>query len=193
MNPEREITKLYEDPLDLIWTKTAHILGMKVVRSPEVFAAWDGQDTLTIGRQEDLDPDDSLAQMIFHEICHSLIQGEAAWKQENWGLNNTDGRDDIREHACIRLQAALAGAYGLREFFAITTDWRVYQDALPEDPLSGHDDPALPLAQQAHVRATNGPWSATLVNALEATQSIVATTSRFASRDSLFKTISYGA
>jgi hypothetical protein len=43
------------------------------------------------------------------------------------------------------------------------------------------------------VRATNGPWSATLVNALEATQSIVATTSRFASRDSLFKTISYGA
>ena len=193
MNPEREITKLYEDPLDLIWSQTAKILGMTVVRSHEVFAAWDGQDTLTIGRQDDLDPDDSLAQMIFHEICHALIQGEAAWKQENWGLNNTDGRDDVREHACIRLQATLAGAYGLKEFLAITTDWRVYQDALPDDPLSGQDDPALPIAQQAHQRATTGPWSTALKNALKATQTIVATTSAFANDDSLFKTIDQGA
>lgn len=189
MNPEREITKIYEDPLDLIWTQTAKRLGMNVVRSHEVFAAWDGQETLTIGSQEDLDADDSLAQMIFHEICHALIQGEAARKQENWGLNNTDGRDDVREHACIRLQAALAGAYGLKEFFAITTDWRWYQDALPENPLGGQDDPALPLAQQAYQLATTGPWSEALAGALEATRSIVNTASQFANSDSLFRTI----
>ncbi|MBT6435962.1 MAG: YkgJ family cysteine cluster protein, partial [Deltaproteobacteria bacterium] len=64
----RPITKIYQDPLDLIWTNTAKQLGMKLTRSSEVFAAWDGKETLTIGSPEDLDADDSLAQMIFHEI-----------------------------------------------------------------------------------------------------------------------------
>ena len=49
---EREVTKIYQDPLDLIWTETAARMGMKLKRSSEVFASWDGTDTLTIGRQE---------------------------------------------------------------------------------------------------------------------------------------------
>ena len=188
MNPPRKISKTYGDPLDLIWTQTARCLGMNVVRSKEVFAAWDGQSELSIGSPEDLDPDDSLSQMVFHEICHALVQGDEGWSQENWGLNNTDGRDDVREHACIRLQAALAGPYGLREFFAITTDWRFYHDALLENPLQAGEDPAIAIATKAHQHATQGPWASSIQQALQATRTIVQATKEFADKDSLFKT-----
>ena len=187
MNPPREITKTYQDPLDLIWTQSAKRLGMNLVRSRDVFASWDGQGNLSIGSPEDLDPDDSLAQMIFHEICHAIVQGDACWARENWGLNNTDGRDDVREYACIRLQAALAQAYGLRAFLAVTTDWRYHYDALPADPLTGDDDPAVALAVAAHHRALNGPWASTIQAALQATETIVKATSVFAGPSCLFE------
>ena len=191
MNP-RQITKIYQDPLDLIWTSTANQLGMNLERSSEVFAAWDGNDTLTIGSSDDLDPDDCLAQMIFHEICHAIVQGPDCLNLENWGLENIDGSDDIREMACIRLQAALAQQYGLREFFAVTTDWRSYHDALPQDPLAGNDD-ALPIALKAYDRALKGPWSKTIAAALKATQTIVATAYPFSNEDSLIKSFVQGA
>ena len=185
---EREVTKIYQDPLDLIWTETAARMGMKLKRSSEVFASWDGTDTLTIGRQEDLDPDDSLAQMIFHEICHAMVQGPEGWTQENWGLENIDGRDDIREKACIRLQAGLSAPYGLQDFFAVTTQWRSYHDALPSNPLDAHDDdPAISIAIDAYERATQGTHGAAIAAALKATQSIVAATKPFANQDSLFQ------
>ncbi len=184
----RQITKTYQDPLDLIWTSTAQKLGMKLQRSGEVFAAWDGKDTLTIGRSEDLDPDDSLAQMIFHEICHAIVQGPESLQKENWGLENIDGRDDIREMACIRLQAGLAQPYGLKDFFAVTTEWRSYQDELPENPLTGEQDPALNIAQEAYARATQGPWADTIDAALKATQAIVAAVKPFSNQESLYDT-----
>ena len=185
---EREITKIYQDPLDLIWIRTAKTLGMNLRRSSEVFAAWDGKETLTIGRSEDLDPDDSLAQMIFHEICHALVQGPDSLKKENWGLNNTDGRDDLREMACIRLQAALAQPYGLKEFFAVTTEWRSYQDQLPENPLTVEQDSALDIACEAHKRATQGPWAPIIDAALKATQTVVAAAEPFANKESIYGT-----
>ncbi|MBT6179163.1 MAG: hypothetical protein HOI23_18105 [Deltaproteobacteria bacterium] len=189
----RPITKIYQDPLDLIWTNTAKQLGMKLTRSSEVFAAWDGKETLTIGSPEDLDADDSLAQMIFHEICHAIVQGPGSMSQENWGLNNTDGRDDLREMACIRLQAALAENFGLKEFFAVTTDWRSYHDSLPSNPLTGDDDPALEIALEAHRRATSGPWAESISAALRATQTIVAAAYPFSNQDSLFTSFHQGA
>ena len=189
----RESTQIYQDPLDLIWTQTAARLGMKLKRSSEVFASWDGADTLTIGRPEDLDPDDSLAQMIFHEICHAIVQGPEALQKENWGLENIDGRDDLREMACIRIQAALAKRYGLQTFFAVTTDWRSYQDTLPEDPLTGEEDPALEIALEAYKRATQGPWASIIDAALKATQVIVAATEPFSNKESLYATYGHGA
>ncbi|NLY95693.1 MAG: YkgJ family cysteine cluster protein, partial [Myxococcales bacterium] len=62
----------YVDPLDAIWLAVARAFGLRVERSDEVYASTDGEGTLTLGTRETLDPDDCLAQMIFHELCHAL-------------------------------------------------------------------------------------------------------------------------
>ena len=56
----RTIHKTYTDPLELIWIHAAAQLGMRLERSPEVNASWDGNGVLTIGTPETLDADDSL-------------------------------------------------------------------------------------------------------------------------------------
>ncbi len=167
----RKVQSAYQDPLELIWLRAAERLGMRVVRSAEVFASWDGAGTLTIATSEHFDADDNLGQMIFHEICHALVAGDAR-HQPDWGLDNDEAGDIVFEHATHRLQAALAGPYGLRDFMAVTTDWRPYWDALPQDPLTSGDDPAISLAQRAHYRSRAAPWAAVLEDALSATAAI---------------------
>ncbi|MCB9742939.1 MAG: YkgJ family cysteine cluster protein [Alphaproteobacteria bacterium] len=162
----------YDDPLDLVWLDAARRMGMRVVRSDEVFASWDGVETLSISTPAGFDPDDSLAQMILHEACHALIEGPRALRRADWGLENIDDRDLVREHACHRLQAALADRHGLRDFMGVTTDWRPYWDALPPHPLAPGDDPAIELAREGWRRATQGPWAQALEDALAATAAI---------------------
>lgn len=186
--PSRTITHRYADPLELIWLRAAEELGMRVQRSPNVYASWDGDSTLTLSSPDGLDPDDSLAQLIFHEICHSLVMGDAGLAREDWGLDNTSERDLVFEHACHRVQAALAARYGLRDFFAVTTDWRPYWDSLPADPLAPSDDPALPHAQRGFARAERAPYAAVLGAALERTAAIAAVVRELAPPDSLFRT-----
>src|SRR5690606_22717231 len=142
----RRVTHRYLDPLDQIWLEAAARIGLAVERSDEVYAATDGQRTLHIGAPPTLDPDDCLAQMIFHELCHSLIEGPDAFARPDWGLDNTGDRDVPREHACLRLQAHLAGRVGLRRFFAPTTDFRAFYDRLPADPLSPRRAPDVVAA-----------------------------------------------
>ncbi len=178
---EREIHHRYEDPVDLIWRATANRLGMRIARSDEVFASWDGDRTLTISTPEHFDPDDCLAQMIFHEICHALVQGDAAMTTLDFGLTD----EPVAEHACHRLQAALADAHGLRGFFAVTTEHRAHWDALPEDPLVG-DERAVILARAALDRARESTWWAPIDDALAATAAIAATTLPFTGPDSLW-------
>jgi len=165
----REISRRYRDPLELVWLACARELGLTVERSSAVYAAFDGERTLTLSAPEHFDPDDSLAQLIFHELCHALVAGDKGRRRADWGMENVDERDLLQEHACHRLQAALASRHGLREFFAVTTDWRSYWDALPLDPLSPGADPAIPLAREAFVRARRGPWAAALERALART------------------------
>ncbi|HYO93321.1 MAG TPA: YkgJ family cysteine cluster protein [Polyangiaceae bacterium] len=188
MATPRSITYRYQDPLDLIWLHAATQLGIRVERSEQVYASWDGEQTLTLAATSDFDPDDSLAQLIFHELCHALVAGPAAWKRPDWGLCNTSARDLVAEHACHRVQAALAQAYGLRDFFAVTTEWRPYWDALPHDPLAPCDDPALPLAQRGMARADRPPWKAPLEAALGATARIAEAVRSAAATDSLWST-----
>ena len=169
---ERPIEHSYTDPLDLVWLRAAEDLGLKIHRSSDAFAAYDGKGTLTIANESDFDADDSLAQMIFHEICHWLVAGIRGKNLPDWGLSNEDDRDLVYEHAAHRVQAALSAPFGLREFMAVTTDWRPYWDALPVDPLRDGDDPAIAIAQEACHLARLPPFKSVLQRSLSATEAI---------------------
>jgi len=185
MNTPRPVEHRYDDPLNLVWLETARKLGIEVTRSREVFASWDGEGTLTLGAEEDLDADDCLAQMILHELCHALVEGEGAHTRTDWGLDNTDARDATRELATLRLQAALLAPHGLRAVLAVTTDWRADYDDLPVDPLAGEGE-AVSLARDGWRRATTGPWSRALSEALTATAVIARAAQPYASGGSLW-------
>ncbi|MEL7497105.1 MAG: YkgJ family cysteine cluster protein [Planctomycetota bacterium] len=168
----RPILHRYEDPVDLIWLRAAAELGLTIERSPDAFAAYDGLGKLTIADDADLDPDDSLAQMIFHEICHWLVAGKRGNELADWGLENIDDQDLVLEYATHRVQAALAQPYGLRDFMAVTTDWRPYWNQLPMDPLRDGDDTAIPIAQNAFRLAQRPPFEPVLTRSLSATAAI---------------------
>ncbi len=185
----RRITHQYRDPLDLIWIRALARLNIRLHRSDAVFASWHPEHGLSIATQAGFDADDSLAQMIFHEVCHALVGGPKSFEQIDWGLSNTDARDLVLEHACHRLQAALADAYGLREFLAVTTEWRPYWDALPEDPLKAGDDPAIELARQGHLRAQRPPYLTVLNDALSATAAVADIVREPADEDSLWSLV----
>jgi hypothetical protein len=167
----REITHRYRDPLDVVWTEAALRIGLRIERSSECYASTDGRGTLIIGEDESLDDDDCLAQMVFHELCHSLVQGPESFERVDWGLDNVGDDDLAREHACLRVQAALSAPLGLRRILAPTTDHRAFYDALPDDPLKD-DVPSVRLARAAAARASRPPWAPHLMNALEATRRI---------------------
>ena len=169
----RRIEHRYADPLDAIWIATARRIGLAIERGDDVYASTDGRRTLRIGAPPTLDPDDSLAQMIFHELCHSLVEGSESFARPDWGLDNTGARDELREHACLRLQAHLAGRHGLRGFLAPTTDYRAYWDRLPDDPLAPRRDPAVVAAVLGAQRAERPPWAPHLGAALAATAQVV--------------------
>jgi hypothetical protein len=152
-----------------IWIDAAARLGFRVERTDAAYAISDGRGTISVGVGEALDVDDAVAQLIFHELCHALTQGEAALALPDWGLDNTGPRDVVREHACLRLQAHLADPHGLRAAMAPTTDYRAYHDALPAAPLADGADPAIPIAREAAARAAAAPWHQPLQAALAAT------------------------
>jgi hypothetical protein len=168
----RIIDKSYSDPVDLIWIHAAAEMGMRIERSAEVNVSWNGRGVLTIGTPETLDPDDCLAQMILHEACHALCEGPESLHKPDWGLESFDPAKRVHEHACLRLQAALADQYGMRSFFAATTMFRSYYDRLPANPLEDGDEASLAMAKTAWQRAQHGPWAAALHDALRRTAAI---------------------
>jgi hypothetical protein len=169
----------YDDPLAAIWIACAGRVGFRIERTPHAYASTDGRGTILIGTDDLLDPDDSLAQMIFHELCHALVEGEAGLERVDWGLGGTGGRYPWREHACLRLQAWLAGGVGLRDFFAPTTDFRVtFWESLPADPFAappetgGRRERGCVAARLAAWRASRAPWAPHLQQALAASAAI---------------------
>lgn len=191
----REVTHRYDDPLDRVWLEAARRVGLRVVRSGEVYASTDGRGALSLGLDATLDADDCLAQMIFHELCHSLVEGPESFEVIDWGLDNESERDLVREHACLRAQALLAGRYGLREVLAPTTDHRAFYDALPADPLAPtaaptpDDRASIRLARAAVARAERAPWAPHLLEALEATSAIAASVAPYADPSSLWSRV----
>ena len=184
MSP-RQVRHRYLDPLEQVWLATARRVGLRVERSGEVYASTDGGGTLRLGAHATLDADDCLAQMIFHELCHALVEGPASFAHPDWGLDNTGDRDVAREHACLRAQATLAGRHGLRALLAPTTGFREFYDRLSEDPLApapgaAAADPSLALARAAVARAQEPPWAPYLDSALCATAAIARAVAPFA-------------
>jgi hypothetical protein len=155
--------------IERAWIDAAARLGLRVMRTADAYATSDGRGTIGIGVGAALDVDDAVAQLVFHELCHAITEGDANLAKPDWGLDNTSGRDVLREHACLRLQAHLADAYGLRALMAPTTEYRAYHDALPEAPLADGDDPSIPIAREAAARAAAPPWAGPLADALAAT------------------------
>ena len=114
--PPRVPRHRYVDPVDQLWLATAERLGFRVRRSGDVYASTDGHGVMTLGSDETLDPDDCLAQMILHECCHWLVEGDESRHLPDWGLDNMTPRDAPREMACLRLQAQRYRAGRLPDF-----------------------------------------------------------------------------
>jgi putative zinc- or iron-chelating protein len=163
-----------------VWVGAARAIGLRVERTRDAYAATDGRGSLAIGAGDSLDADDSLAQMIFHELCHSLVEGEASFARADWGMDNTGSDHDWREHACLRVQWVLASRHGLRALLAPTTDFRAFWDALAGDVLADRTDRAVQAAIAAIRRAEQPPWSPALLAALAATARIAREAAAFA-------------
>jgi hypothetical protein len=179
----RDVTHRYVDPLAQVWLGAARRIGLRVTRTRDAYAATDGAGTLAIAADADLDADDSLAQMIFHELCHSLVEGEGSFARADWGMDNTGPDHDWREHACLRTQWMLAGRHGLRAVLAPTTEFRAFWDALSGDVLADRTDPSVQAAVAAVRRAALPPWGPELGDALAASAQIAAAAGEFARGD----------
>jgi hypothetical protein len=185
----REVSHRYVDPLAQVWIGAAGRIGLRIVRTPDAYAHTDGRGTLALAIDSELDADDSLGQMIFHELCHSLVEGEASFAEPDWGLDNTGPEHDYREHACLRIQWLLTGRHGLRTVFAPTTDFRAFWNGLANttsgDVLADRTDPSVQLAIAGLRRAAQPPWSPALEEALVATARIAAAAAPFVTRPAL--------
>jgi hypothetical protein len=173
---ERPIRARYVDPLELVWLAACRRLGLTIRRNPHVFAMTDGTGLLELGPRESLDPDDTAAQQLFHELCHWITNGVETFSERDWGLPLTDEYDE-RELASLRVQASLADPWGLRVMFAPTGVFRQYFDRLPADPLAPLDDSpqeakVCAMAAEAVRRADGPPWREPLAEAFAATVAI---------------------
>ncbi|MEO8551154.1 MAG: YkgJ family cysteine cluster protein [Kofleriaceae bacterium] len=184
------MTSRYVDPLAQVWIGAAKRIGLRVVRTPDAYAATDGRGTLAIGDATTLDADDSLAQMIFHELCHSLVEGEDSFARADWGMDNTGPDHDWREHACLRVQWVLTGRYGLRAVFAPTTEFRTsFWDQLSGDVLSDRTERSVTGAITALRRSEHPPWAPALREALEATARIAEASAPFGDAGTLWQAV----
>lgn len=183
----REVTHRYVDPLAQVWLGAARRIGLRVVRTPDAYATTDGSGTLAIATDEGMDADDSLAQMIFHELCHSLVEGEESFRAPDWGMDNTGPDHDFREHACLRVQWVLTGRHGLRAVFAPTTEFRTtFWNTLSGDVLADRTDPSVQLAIAALRRVGHPPWGPALEQALVASEQIARAAAPFATDRTLW-------
>lgn len=152
---------------DQIWISAAAQLGIEVVRGGDSYVHFDGA-RLHIATDEHLDADDTVAQLIFHELCHALVQGPANRHLPDWGLDQTSGRDEVKELGALRLQAHFSRFYGLRKVFFPTTVWRAFFEALPLDALRPPGEESCELARKAALWSAKEPWQSAIRGGLEA-------------------------
>lgn len=173
----RPVNSKYSDPLDTIWLSLASRFGLNICRCDHAYASSDGTGTLTIATRQQLDADDCLAQIILHELCHAICQGDASWQQVDWGLAIEGQQALLEEQTCLRLQHALACRYGLRHVLAPTTEHRAFYDGLGDESFSTDDTSVL--ARAALGRASSPPYFPHLDRALEQTGELARTVAQW--------------
>jgi hypothetical protein len=169
---DRPIHHRYVDPYEVIWLSTCRRLGLHIRRSPDVFAMTDGTGLLALSVRDELDPDDTLAQQVFHELCHWIVGGERSFFERDWGTPLEPPVEDSVEYATLRLQLALTAPHGLQGMMAPTGLYRPYWDELV-DPLTPRDDSeveavAIQLTRDAIERSAGPPWAGPVHDALRA-------------------------
>jgi hypothetical protein len=154
--------------IDEIWLHAAGQLGFAVIRSESAYASTDGRGTIIVGTDDTLDIDDCVAQLVFHELCHALVEGESKLQEIDWGLENTNERDISREYSALRLQAHLSDSAELRTYMPPTTQWRPYYESLPNIAIDGNDEAADVV--RAVIRSSLfARWEPILLGALAST------------------------
>lgn len=177
--PPRQLSRAVPSPLDTpaierLWIEAAARLGFRVERSDHAYASTDGKGTICVGVASSLDPDDAPAQLLFHELCHALVEGRAGLALPDWGLDNETDRDLVREHASLHLHVHLAARHGLCALLAPTTVYRPYHDAIPLDRPLGGGGEAAALARRAVRTAAQLGWRPVLEDALARTRALLA-------------------
>ena len=138
---------------------------------------------MTIGAPSTLDPDDCLAQMILHELCHSLIEGAESLGVPDFGLDNESERDVLREHACLRLQAWLTQRYGLRGYLRRRRTFGATMMSCRRTRWRMTATRPRPLAKLGAARSEEGPWAPHLREGLEATAKVFEIASHLGAAD----------
>ena len=82
----RAVTHRYVDPLSQVWLGAARRIGLRVVRTPDAYAATDGRGTLAIGDDATLDA----------ELAAWAAPRNADAARVHWRFTTSDAR--IRLH-----------------------------------------------------------------------------------------------
>ncbi len=125
----RAIRRLRE--LDAAACEVAAAGGLQVGRARGSWVSYRGHErTIVVAPDDELDDDDCLLQIVLHELCHWMVQGEAAAEHDDWGLNNQTDDDEPAEHAALVLQRSILMPTGLQDVLEPTTDFRAYYRSL---------------------------------------------------------------
>lgn len=111
---------------DPLWVALLEQAGFRLARRSTSYVWYDGRGEVAIAPDEELDADDTLAQIILHEMIHLLVQGEEARSMPDWGLDNLTESDAYLEEAALVMQLRLLRQWGLEAVLVPTTDFRPY-------------------------------------------------------------------
>lgn len=157
--------------LDEVWAGLLRAADFSLVRRSTSYVWYDGAGEIAIAPDEELDADDTLAQIILHELVHFLVQGEGSRHAPDWGLDNLSDRDAYLEEAALVMQLRLLTAWQLEQVLVPTTDFRSYY--LSEAGCESRAD-RLAAAEAGWSRWIAWPHRAVAEAALRATREAVA-------------------
>ena len=131
----------------------------KLQRSPDAYVSWlADRRTLIVSPDHDLDPDDTIAQIVLHELCHHLVEGHHSDQFDDWGLDNITDQHLANEYAALRLQAAILDPHALRPWLNPTTDHRWFYESLHAHPLQSPAHPETDATSTALAREGWDRW-----------------------------------